>query len=243
MAEGTIRLELVFSLHTSAGEVFQARGIGESNHLNETAFGNLSFIDIEMQILDVVREAVRDGYEGLKEVLGERQHQLRSVVRQIEADTVSLPLGQSHYIQVGDVFNIYRGGRRYNDYCDVFRHSGPRLATATATATVIGTNNEESILKIVDVTNESRPVQVGDVVELDPSVDLVSRRPGQQGVNVALRAGLMPDVFIGFREEDTTAEDTTAEDTTAIRFAHDVTHQVRRFLVKEAFDFGFQLFL
>ena len=91
-----IRLELLFSLRNLTGGVFRVIGIGESKPVqvdSEALFNDLNipfgtrqgaFIEI---IEDVVRAAVRDGYERLYAIgndLGLEQQQLRATISQVE---------------------------------------------------------------------------------------------------------------------------------------------------------------
>ena len=210
----TIRLELLFSLrqsNNSAG-LFQTIGIGESRNLQGDIgmlFGGLGApfgMRFEEHpsgtIADVVREAVRDGYEKLRDSLGDQglgQQQLRGTISRVVGDRTLVALGLSDHVQEGDVFYVYPGGgyNSSNNGCNAVRRSGPYLTTGT----VIDIDDKNSLLEMGIVQNRRRSIQVGDIVELSSEIDFSSRVQGSnQAIKPSvLRLGLIPNVFVAFR--------------------------------------------
>ena len=112
-----IKLELLFSLRRhSTQEPIQIVGVGESANFNgyfatpPPLFGfsgPFRFLPIGGQsVLDIMRAAIRDGYEALGEYLSE-QRRLGRVERRIRPDTVLISLGRLHDVQEDDIFHIY----------------------------------------------------------------------------------------------------------------------------------------
>ncbi len=172
-------------------------------------------------IADAVKEAVKNGYEQLRNEY-ERKRQQGFLQQQLITSTViewwdnkiQIPLGRSHYIQEGDIFNIY--GTRVRNYRN--RCSIARLSTPLTTATVVEIIDENNaILEI----NENSGVQFGDIVTL--SVDLESRTIPRR----ILKLESISSASIEFRSSDGT-------------LTEDITSYIRYFLVTEAAD-GFQV--
>ena len=196
----TIRLELVFSLrqYVNSVETFQVGGIGESRNFQGgfavNIFGSPIGIGVDEHpsntVEDVVKNAISDGYEKLRNSLGDNlglwQKPLRSTISQVGANTILVPLGTSDYIQLGDDFFVYSDPGHCNMITDPY----------IVRAKVIEIGDERSIMEIEDAL-ELVQVQVGDVVVIDPSIDLVSRKQGSDEPSV-LKIGVIPDISVTY---------------------------------------------
>ena len=204
----TIRLELKLFLRQSlnAPSIREAIGIGESRNFQGgfkvTIFGSPIGIGVDEHpsntVEDVVKNAISDGYEKLRNSLGDYglgQQRLRGTISQIGADTILVPLGTSKHLQLDDVFFVYPGGGQNYNNCNNVSNSGAFLTKAT----VIEVDDKRSIMEIDINQNRRRPVQRGDIVESSPDIDLVSRREGSDPEPSVLKIGYIPNIFVQFR--------------------------------------------
>ena len=254
----TIRLELSFLLRQFSNSVstVQVIGVGESRNLQGdigalfgglgTPFGMRWEEHPSGTIADVVREAVRDGYKQLRESLGDQglgQQQLTGTINAVRDDKIRIPLGESDYVQEGDVFNIYPGGGFNSNYgCDNVRRSGPPLTTAS----VMDIDENNALLRMSVVQNRRRPVQVGDIVELSPEFDLESRIPqGSAPRASVLRLGLIPNVFIVYRTNRSNRFNNYNNYNNYYGnqrvMRRNITPFIRNFLTREAREFNFRV--
>ena len=265
----TIRLELLFSLRTFRNSVgaLQVIGIGESRNFSGdfgALLGNLK-VPFGMRfeehpsgtIADVVKESIRNGYERLRDALGDgglEQEQLKSTITKVGGDQILVPLGLSDHVQQGDVFYIYPGGGYNGNYggCNTVRRSEqPSLTTAT----VVRIDDTSSILQMGTVQNRRRSVQAGDIVELSHDVDFESRiqgsgKPKKESV---LKLGFIPNVFIAFRpsgygnnrfnngrnNNNNNYNNNYSRGNRVMR--RNITPYIRNFLMSEAREFGFRI--
>ena len=239
-----IRLELIFSLRSrinSSTVPFQVIGIGESRNFQGSF--KIDVFDESIEVVDerssdtvedVVRNAVKDGYRGLRNALGDlsllEQQPLRSTIRRVgEENTMLVSLGLSDYVQLDDDFYIYpaRDSREsYYNNCGIARHPGTYLTRAR----VVEIDDNRSIMEWNPIQNGRRSVQQGDIVELDPNVDLVSRKQGNEPYLVeTLQMGYIPPTFVRFI--NTNGAETREE----------VTFEIRRILFEEARNFNFRM--
>ena len=181
-SSGITRLELLFSvaqpeypeemvlgtIGIGKARNFQAdRGVLVDNLNVPFGFGFVGYSS-ERMISDVVQEAVRDGYEKLRDLgLGYESKQRRPIghVRAIQGDEFLVPLGRLDHIQDDDVFYVYSRG-------DYNACSSDVRGLALARARVVRMDDTSAILQINVALGGSRYVQVGDVVELSPEIDL-----------------------------------------------------------------------
>ena len=241
-----IKLELLFSLRRhSTQEPIQIVGVGESANFNgyfatpPPLFGRTGpfrFFPIfpigGQSVLDVARAAIRDGYEALGEYLSE-QRRLGKVERQIRPDTVLISLGQLHGVQEGDVFRIYSEGEG-SDSCNIVKDTESYLATGT----VVDTSDNISMLQI-NADGVGR-VQGGDIVEFDPSIDLVSRGQADHSqVNVLQMGRIPPQIFVHFVSNRYKEPNYLRNRRRTI--TRDITFYIEYDLVKEAPKFGLQV--
>ena len=261
----TIRLELFFSLrqHSNSPALLQVMGIGTSRNFQGEfgitlgPFSSPLGLGIEEHpsdtISQVVREAIRNGYERLRESLGEQgalgQQQLTSTISIVQNNRIQIPLGRSDYVQDGDVFYIYPGGGYNNNYnnCNNITRSGPSLATAT----VIEIDQNESILEMGRVQNRQRSVQVGDIVELSQDTDFESRTQGRNNEPKpsTLRLGYISNIFITFRTDRSRFNDRYNNNRLNDGYSYgndritrrNITPLIRNFLLTEADDYNFRV--
>ena len=255
----TIRLELFFSLrqHSNSPILLQVMGIGTSRNF-QAEFGiNLGPLNtplgVEEHLSDtisqVVREAIRNGYERLRESLREqgalKQQHLDSTISTVLNNKILIPLGRSDYVQEGDVFYIYPGDNSHYNGCNTVRRSGPYLTTAT----VIEIDQNTSMLEMGIFQTSRRNVQVGDIVELSPYIDFESRTQGHNHNNEprpnTLRLGFTPNIFIIFRTDRSRFNDRYSgvnnyygNDRITRR---NITPLIRNFLLTEAGDYNFRV--
>ena len=148
------RLELLFTLRRPGTlATFKIIGVGESGATEDT-----------------VKEAVRDGYGQLRDLL-EDFRQPRSEINAVQDDRALVPLGRSDHIQEFDVFHIYPRVDYYNACSDVSYSP----LSALAIARVVRMDNTSSILEINVIPDGGRSVQVGDIVRLSSEIDFSSR--------------------------------------------------------------------
>ena len=223
----TTTLELSFFLqryNSSTPEISSIRGTGISRGFQvNNEVSNVEEIDFVV-IMDVIQTAVRNGYEQLKSEY-EIQRQQGFLHQQLITSTVikwwdhqiQIPLGRSHYIQEGDVFNVYgTRARNYSNRCSIARLHGPPLNTATVVEVI---DQDNAILEV----NENTRGYFGDIVTF--SVDLESRT---QVFERVLRLGYMPSFSIAFHNSDR-------------MLTEDITAYIKYFLAIEAPNFGFRV--
>ena len=236
---GRISLELLFSLgEGSAQEPIQAVGVGESSNFNGYfATPPLLFrgmIPIGGQsVLDVMRAAIRNGYEALGRYFLSEQQRLGRVTQQIRVnDAVLISLGQSHYVEKGDIFHIY-SERGNSDSCNIVKDDEAYIATGT-----VGDAGDN--ISMLNIRESTGIVQVGDIVEFDPSIDLVSRgqEENRPQLNV-LQMGRVSQTFVHFvSHRYREMNDLRNRRRTTTR---DMTFYIEYYLVEEAPNFGFQV--
>ncbi len=206
----TIRLELSFTLRQFNNNSISPPpviGVGES--INSTFNLGVLFKQIPVgtrwaehpsgTIADVIKEAVRDGYEQLRDILEDEslgQEKLTGNISKAEGNKIIVPLGLSHHVQIGDVFYIFPGGGYNNNNCNTVRRSGASLATATVTQI----KDERSLLEVSAAQNRRRSIQVGDIVELSPEAEFASRlqASGAPPKKNVLGLGVIPNIFIAY---------------------------------------------
>lgn len=229
--ENILRLNLLFFLQSYDNPTvnLQVEGVSASREFQIEP--DPLTLDIEIEhpsdtISQVVREAVRDGYEGLREYLRESGlgQPLASPISIVRNDRIKVPLGLSDYVQIGDVFYIYHR-RDYNICSDTWRSE-----SYLTTGTVIEINQNNSILEMGIIQSEDRGVQIGDVVVMSPEINYESRIQGNNNPKKdVLRLGFIPDVFLLFNDND------------GKPVRRHITPLIRNHLIREARDFGFRV--
>ena len=226
----TIRLDLSFSLQRYSNLTPSIRSIaGLATAMTFTISDNDSLSGASVEgpgftiVAYMIRDAIRDGYEQLRNEYEQKREQgflqqqlITSTVSELWDNRIQIPLGRSHYIQRGDVFNIY-GNRvkNYRNHCGISRLHGPPLTTATVVEVI---DQDNAILEV----NDNSVVQVGDIVTR--SVDLESRSQASMRI---LKLSV-PRAFVAFHSSDGI-------------LTEDITPYIRYFLVTEAGVFGFQV--
>ena len=223
MPAETVRFELVFLLmqYDSTKAPFRVSGVGESR--NFQGYFSVPKLSTERPtVIDIIREAIREGYKQIKDILGTHVCAIRplvSTISRVEEDRIQIPLGTSNHVRVGDVFSIYPK-EYYNQYRIVDEYLIPYLATGV----VIEIGDNISTLRIDDVDGIGVQVQAGDVVELISG----SRRQERQ-VNVLHIGRIPPHIVVHFVDQN---EEIARQEITSI---------IRELLVEEAAPFSFQV--
>ena len=237
LPEDTIRLELVFLLrqNDSTKEPFQVSGVGESrNFQGYFSTHGLSDIAEGSTVIDVIREAIRDGYEQFRDYLGAQSCTMRplvSTISKVDKDGIQIPLGALDRIRIGDVFSIYP-----REYYDQYRTIGG-LVPYLATGTVIKTNDNISMLEID--ADEIGAVQVGDIVEFVSGSSRQEQESAPQ-INVLQIGRIPPHIFVHFVSHRYRGSNYYGNERIA---RQDITPYIRDILVEEAPDFGLRVFI
>ena len=229
LADNTIRLELTFRLQLQQYNYGRAMPIQISSVTESRKFQgyfSMPFFGISegTTVIDVIREAIRKGYRGVRDALGTQlcfKRSLVNVIRAIEGDRIQIPLGQLDSVRVGDISHIYPGEYEYyNSLIDM-----PYLATGI----VIKVDDTLSTLEVY--VNRIGEIQVGDIVAPDPSIDFASRGLEQRDEPYLeiLQMGRVPRIFVRF------------VDNNGVRVREEITSYIRQFLIEEAPSFGFQV--
>ena len=191
-------------------------GVGQSRNF-QGDFGGISLlidnpIDFDRRraehsvgtIVDLVREAVRDGYESLNEArMSEPLLTLNLIgtVNSVQRNRIQISLGSSDYVQEGDVFNIYLSRRRSGQFYSPFYYNGCYThGTSLATARVVEIIDDyNSILEVENVKeNADGDIQVGNIVALSDDIDLISRIPGYELHRNVLMIGRISTTFVKY---------------------------------------------
>ena len=235
MAEDTIRLELVFLLrqHNSTKAPFRVSGVGESRnfrgYFSAPRFSNIT----GPTVIDIIREAIRDGYKQFRDYLGAQSCAMRplvSTISTIDKDKIQILLGTSDHVRVGDVFSIYPG-----EYYEQYRTVGgfvPYLATGT----VIEIDDNISMLEID--ADEIGAVQVGDIVELVSGSSRQEQESASQ-VNILQIGRIPPHIFVHFVSHRYRGSNYYGNERIA---REEITPYIRKLLVEEAPYFDFRIF-
>ena len=223
MPADTVRFELVFLLmqYDSTKEPISVSGVGESRNF-QGYFSAPRFSTEGSTVIDTIREAIKDGYKQIRDVLGTHLCAIRplvSTIDKVEENRFQIPLGTSKHVRVGDVFSIYP-----KEYYDQYRIVDEYLIPYLATGVVIEIGDNISTLRIDDVDGIGVQVQAGDIVELISG----SRRQERQ-VNVLHIGRIPPHIVVLFVDHN---EEIAKED---------VTSTIREILAEEAASFSFQV--
>ena len=227
LADNTIRLEFILRLQQynyGRAMPIQISSVAESRNFQGHFSMPLFSISEGVTVIDVIREAIKNGYRELRDVLGTQfclKRSLVNTISAIEGDRIEIPLGQIDNVRVGDVFHIYPR-EYYESLIDM-----PYLATGI----VIKTDDTTSMLEVYAA--RIGEVQVGDVVAPDSSIDFASRTLEQRSephyLVETLQLGRIPRIFVRF------------VDNNGVRAREEITSIIRELLVREAPPFGFQV--
>ena len=134
-------------------------------------------------------------------------------------------IGQSDYIQEGDVFYIYdREDYNYNPSCISRDGFKPHLAIAS----VVDINGRQSTLQIDEVNSGCKQIQVGDIATLSLESRILKYEQAQKEKR-SLEIGFLPRIILFYRGG-------------GFRFgwARDISFIVEDALLDEAGEFGFR---
>ena len=235
-----IKLELLLSFRRSlTQEPIQIVGVGESANFNgyfATPLLLFGFRFGGQSVLDILRAAIRNSYEALGGYFSSEQQRLGRVENRIRPGrrgAVLISLGRLHGVQKDDIFHIYSKGEG-SDRCNLIKDTESYLGEGIATS--IG--DDGAILEIN--ANEEGTVQTGDIVEFDPSIDLVSRGQEDHPQANVLQMGRIPSqIFVHFVSDRYRELNYSGNRRRTI--TREITFYINYYLVEEAPKFGFQV--
>ena len=212
----TISLDLMFNLNLN-----RLTFVGQSD---ERSFDDTDF-NMQDTVTGIIREAVRDGYKKLNQFLVDSDlPESSNIIVDISGNQVKI--GQSDYIQEGDVFYIYdREDYNYNPSCISRDGFKPHLAIAS----VVDINGRQSTLQIDEVNSGCKQIQVGDIAALSLESKVLKYEQAAQKEKRSLRIGFLPRIILLYRG--------------GFRFgwARDISPIIEEALLDEAGEFGFQI--